>query len=336
MSQPSSNSSSLDSRRSVPTALYPPMSHRNPSTQLKSSLSSKPQYSTTSLPGGGTTDGSMADLSESDSKSRSSLKCAARFCDPLLVAVINSSKPSTQANSLPVPSSLGRSTTTRKLGPVLLEIQQMEWNPTGNSLYTLKTVARSRGNPSLGISVASTCLDVLEASNDKDAFPSSAVDGSGAISMQPCVTGLSTGALCVHSFPSDFDWGGNSDQTTTTTEYYHTGRHHRPATAVAWRPSVSHQVAISWAGHSSGTSASGPGGVSSHPSKRGVTVGSHGRSQPHDRDFGCFVWDLQSHNTKVPLRRLGHQVGATDVGWIMQGNLLVWATRGAGACVVAT
>lgn len=340
---PSSSATAARPRRIVPTAPYPPMSHRNPSTQLKSSLSSKPQYSSgTSTP---IADGSsMADLSESDSKSKSFLHCVAKFCHPSLIAVINPAAGASLSSSSPrdvtgVVTMTTTSTTaalptsrptSRKLGPVLLEIQKLQWNPTSSSLYTLQTIARSRGNPSLGTSVASTCVDVWHGGNTGDAvlLMANTNDVPGYF-IRPLATGLSTGALCVHNFPSDFDWSNSTDDgatsssaSATTTEYYHTGRHHRPATAVAWRPnSNAHQVAISWAAHTMG-SASG-GGSTTHASKRGVSVGSQRSSQPHDRDFGCFIWDLQSHSTKVPLRRFGHQVGATDVGWIRNGDLLV-------------
>ena len=278
-------------------APYPPMAHRNPSsTQLKSSLSSKPQYYSSSLASmtGGVTDGSVA--SEPRDYKNTRLSCAAQFCHPALIAAINPAKNQTNTTSAaneqpPLPL-----TGNRKLGPVLLEIQRLTWKPTSNSLYTLETIAKSRGNPSLGTSVSSTCLDVLP--------PTSAMDMNAA-SIQPCVTGLSTGALCVHSFPDDY-LDGMTDTNATTTEYYHTGRHHRPATAVAWRPLHQH-VAISWAAHHHGATT-----APTSFKRGGVAVGSHGRSQPHDRDFGCFVWDLQSHNTKIPLRRLGHQVGAAD------------------------
>lgn len=319
-------------------APYPPMAHRNPSsTQLKSSLSGKPQYSSS---GGTTADSSVA--SETDSKTAASgsrLACAARFCHPTLIAAINpaaaAARTTTTARETTTPrASAGDDENNRprnRLGPVLLEIQRLTWNPTSQGLYTLETVAKSRGNPSLGTSIASTCLDVLPASSTTTATTATV---STDYTVQPCVTGLSTGALCLHSFPSS-DW---EELTSTasgggggTTEYYHTGRHHRPATAVAWRPSTTHQVAIAWAAHHH-SHHQGPSAVSSSASslsaKRGaaggVPVG--GRSsqqQPHDRDFGCFIWDLQSHNTKVPLRRLGHQVGAANVGWIMEGHLLV-------------
>jgi len=305
-------------------APYPPMAYRNPSTaQLKSSFSTKPQYSSSSLTtmnvgggnggggngggGGGLTDGSVA--SEPPDSKTSSLSCAAQFCHPTFIAAINPAKNHTNMTSTVVENLSLPLTGNRKLGPVLMEIQRLTWKPTSNSLYALETIARSRGNPSLGSSVASTCLDVLP--------PTTTIDNS-ITSIQPCVTGLSTGALCVHSFPDDFlDEMTDQTNNATTTEYYHTGRHHRPATAVAWRPLHQH-VAVAWAAHHYGATA-----PTTSSKRGGVPVGSHGWSQSHDRDFGCFIWDLQSHNTKVPLRRLGHQVGAVDVGWIMQGHLLV-------------
>ena len=340
---PSAAPNGPDSRRIIPpTAPYPPMSHRNPSTQLKSSLSSKPQYSssaagtptTTSIDGGSI-------LSESDSKSKSSLQCVAKFCQASLIAVINPASSTTTTTTTTTPL-VSRSTTSRKLGPVLLEIQRLQWNPTSNSLYTLETVARSRGNPSLGTSVASTCLDI---GSRGEVLSTGVMDGGGATTLPPMASGLSTGALCVHTFPADFDWSNNhvddngaitATSATTTTEYYHTGRHHRPATAVAWRPCNPHQVAISWASHASGSASGSSGAGGPHASKRGVAVGSQRSSQPHDRDFGCFIWDLQSHSTKVPLRRIGHQVGATDVGWIRNGDLLVrMCVIVAAACVLS-
>ena len=107
------------------------------------------------------------------------------------------------ANTTPV---RGNTTTTtanhrsKKLGPVLLELRRLELvvPPTDSSssdddapppsLIRTTTVCQSRGNPSLGNSISSTCLDVR-------------MDGTGASSSLPrCATGLTTGALCVHSF----------------------------------------------------------------------------------------------------------------------------------------
>jgi hypothetical protein len=296
----------------MPAAPYPPMmAHRNPSTpqqQLKSSLSSKPQYSSSSLgssspaaiatttaeasaPGGG------GETATANGK-KTSLPCAVRFCHPSLVATIN-----------PATVDLDK-TETRKWGPVLLELQRLVWEPSATSLYRLETVTKSRGNPSLGTSVASTCLDVKRHNEGLSAYPAM---------VQPCATGLTTGALCIHSFDTWTEGGQVNSSNTSNTEYYHTGRHHRPATAVAWRPGHD-QVAIAWAAHQPGS-----GAASSSSSKRPVSVGSHGRSQPHDRDFACFLWDL--HNTKTPLRRLGHMAGATSVDWIMQGQLLVMGSQ---------
>ena len=281
---------------------YPPMSLRN---QKKSSLSSRPQFSsTTSVASSATGEGagSVAAGTTSTRITTEGRSCVARFCHPAVLAV-----------TYPLPSaplSERRPEATRKKGPILLELQKLTWNPTPDSnitgLYKLETILQSRGNPALGTSVFSTCLDV-PLSSSAAAFPT-------------CATGLSSGALCLHQF--DQRPGSHLDSPftlTSTTEYFHTGRNHRPATAVAWRPDTTNtrqQIAIGWARGSGGSGTSGSGERRS--------------SQPHDRDFGCFVWDVQasSTTTKVPLRRLAHQVGATDLGWIMNGDLLVLGTQG--------
>jgi WD40 repeat protein len=137
----------------------------------------------------------------------------------------------------------------RKLGPSLLELRRLEFSAAGSSgedddeeeeglFSTSTTLCVSRGSPTAaGTSVASTCLDVWRRQEAGGPDPS------------PCATGLTTGALCIHTFRPNqgIDGGGDDDDASfpyvPTVEHYHTSRSQRSATAVAWRPSH-RQVAI--------------------------------------------------------------------------------------------
>jgi hypothetical protein len=198
----------------------------------------------------------------------------------------------TSSTMSPAPTTTNSSSPARKTrGPILLELQRLEidessriihrtavTNNKNGELFRLRTVARSRGNPSLGTSISSTCLDVMH-------------PGANDLIPSPCATGLTTGALCIHTFGLNSGsaargggGGGSSssmnsndiamavtnddaeDSTLSSFEYscnidyFHTPRHHRPATAVAWQPANSNNnksssfVAIAWASRSSTSS----------------------------------------------------------------------------------
>ena len=154
------------STNDVPSAPYPPMmSSRFPSTQLssiRSSLSTSPAYAfpafahrdsvATSIT---TTAGSTEDRTAASSEERFYKHHHApslpklQFCHYDMLATINCplETDTTVANS-------------RKAGPVLLQLRQILFQPHGDKLFANKVVCTSRGNPSLGTSVTSTCIDV--------------------------------------------------------------------------------------------------------------------------------------------------------------------------------
>ena len=228
---------------------------------------------------------------------------------------------------------------SRKLGPLLLDLRRLHWNNhqrdhdhqndetttnTTPSLFSTTVIAQSRGNPSLGSSIYSTCLTVPSRTNIIN-------DSASSSSLPPLIaTGLSTGALCIHSFattPSS-DLTGRTDPTTgnysSSIEYYQIPRNNRPATSVAWRPNHVSQVAIGYA-HSSSISSSTnatasstgafpfasntpdlmslrrPAGVNMGGTTTGAGGGGGGglSSNPStvvDRQYCCFLWDVE-HQT---------------------------------------
>jgi WD40 repeat protein len=276
---------------------------------------------------------------------RARLPARAQFCQWDVLACINCVE--TQAEYLiprPLPpqnlveettsSTTPTRTNTRRLGPLLLELRRLNFEANRNfsDLFEIITICQSRGNPSLGSSVSSTCLDIA-----RSAFLLNQYGGGYA---PPCATGLTTGALCIHSF-------ARNDELTPSVEYYHLPGHHRPATAVAWRPSNDSHVAIGW---------TGPTGSSSsliNTSERqtehvrrtlqvggGAGGGGGGGAKLGDREYCCSVWDVEhqspqpqqqqppqsafspaNRRTKtVPLYKLSHNAGVASLGWVLDGG----------------
>ena len=184
-----------------------------------------------------------------------------------------------------------------KPGPVLLELRhvQIESDPEqrrqGRCL-TSRTIGLGRGNPNLGWGVASRCLSFRP--NSIIAASSSTGTGaanSGASDIVQCATGLSSGAICLHTFRGLDDYlqssvGGNAEteneaastpvQPLQSEVTYFAGRHHRPATSVAWRPgptmSELRHVAVGLTGSGGGD--------------RGGTTHAGGAYQPRGRAIG--------------------------------------------------
>ena len=120
------------------------------------------------------------------------------------------------------------------MGPVLLELRSLQVAEGSDAFFTTQTVGISRGNPSLGASVASTCLDIVAKYSPEH-------QGSPIVA----ATGITTGALCIHSFSSASSGSANDQfyrdssgkntgigegdgiQSSSSIEYYHTPRHHR-------------------------------------------------------------------------------------------------------------
>jgi WD repeat-containing protein mio len=194
----------------------------------------------------------------------------AEFCQFDLLACINC--------SLTAESTAARPS---KLGPLLLDLRRLNYNKnsdTESTLYSTSIVAQSRGNPSLGTSVSSTCL-------------------AAAAQPLPCIaTGLTTGALCVHSFTATSD--ASLYEYNSTMEYYQLPRNHRPATAVAWQGDT---VAIGY-----GTSS----------------------SRAAVDEYGAVLWDVRSKS--APLYKCSHNAGVSSLQWIAvsSGNAPLLAVGG--------
>lgn len=325
------------------------LSQKYPSTQLlRSSLSSTPHYGA----GGGTNKESgvsldhpyhhhhettsgeekTVDFAEAARQRQQLYTSKVDFCARDVIACINCDGDSDGGATMTTINS------NRKQGPVLLELRRISVvQNDANKLFATRPICVSRSNPSLGTSLSSTCLQVAPSSI------SSLTDAT----LPPCATGLTTGALCIHAFTSHDDPTSSSSSSsswTPTIEYFHTPRHHRPSTAVAWRPTTS-QVAIGLVGSSS------TGGASSssqaHSSRRGpAAVGpGSGRASSSsssagggDKDFCCFIWDVEhqvstaaatttaaaGRRTKsTPIYKLAHQTGVASLSWVLEGGQLL-------------
>jgi hypothetical protein len=220
-----------------------------------------------------------------------------------------------------------------KTGPVLLELRSLKVAPSERSeFFTTQIVGISRGNPSLGTSVTSTCLDIVAKYND----PSRS-------SMVVAATGITTGALCIHSFSSASSGSSNNYHTTSTgggtsgtvgnndegegiqsssnIEYYHTPRHHRQASAVACRPTNTNHVAIGLLGSQSAQPATTA--TRRAPGLAGGTGKSGG-----DREFCAFVWDIESQSASsskkhsTPMTKLSHNTAVASMTWLLDGQTL--------------
>ncbi|KAG7362787.1 zinc-ribbon like family protein [Nitzschia inconspicua] len=181
--------------------------------------------------------------------------------------------------------------------------------------FTTRTVGISRGNPSLGLSVASTCLAMSPVQNYDSVM---------------AATGSTTGALCIHHFELDeldeidiTNASINGEVTRASfsaspIEYFHNSRHHRQATAVAWRPVKSSHVAVGLVG--STVSGSMPHAGHHHHHRRAGP----GMRTSGDREFCCFLWDIiDNKKTTSPLQKLCHNTPVASMAWMMDGQTLV-------------
>lgn len=199
-------------------------------------------------------------------------------------------------------------------GPLLLELRRLVFSPknveTGrsSSLFSTASLCQARGNPSLGASVTSTCLSVAPSTQAAD--------------LPAVATALSTGALCIHNFTQQGDASWKA-----STEYYHVPRVQRSATAVEWRPDQNHQVAVGL------TAGGGPSelrqqtqqGLRLAVAAGSMTGGARGAAHPGDRDYCCFLWDIEhqssARRTKAaPVHRLAHQIGIASLAWVSEGG----------------
>lgn len=179
------------------------------------------------------------------------------------------------------------------------------------SFFKTRTVGISRGNPSLGLSVASTCLAMSPVQNYDTIM---------------AATGSTTGALCIHRFEMDelneLDFSATTLNTqaprmtfsASPIEYFHNSRHHRQATAVAWRPVKTSHVVVGLVGSTA------PGSMS-HTSHRRAGPGMRASG---DREYCCFLWDIHdSRKTASPLQKLCHNTPVASLAWMMDGQTLV-------------
>jgi hypothetical protein len=256
----------------VPAAPYPP-SAPDERTGIRSALSSSPAYKPHPL---GSTAARHASTSAPFSwqmkttvktDDRGADKSRILFCpsQPDVYACINcihdadhpqQQQPEQQQSQQQLPPRSKRS------GPILLELRQLYLNTDHDGqLFHSSTLAVSQGNPSLGTSVTSTCMAYPQVSPNI---------------YSPCATGLTTGALCIHTF----------DHELSSSVSYFAPRHQRQASAVAWRPSANQQVAI-------GLVASGSSGE--FGGRRGG--GGGGSRATGDREFCCLLWDVTKGKT---------------------------------------
>lgn len=328
--------------KSVPAAPYPPMNtERNDGDDnfpmgpsLRSSLSSTPHYSHAAFRGGYEHVGGFRSNSElppssqatgggeTDDRPFSELPKAARMATYAsqiqicptwndTVACINCISPSLERDGsnfkAPAMVSSPPPSRSRKAGPILLELRQVQLAAQSEGefdFFTTKTVGLSRGNPSLGTSVASTCLGLPVVKTFDSNLPPGPITGA---------TGLTTGALCIHTFGDEKDADG---LLSSSIEYFHTPRHHRQASAVAWRPIKSNHVAIGLLGSGS---APAPGGSANVRRNPGARAGG-------DREFCCFVWDIEAQSSKrtaQPMTKLSHNAAVASMAWLLDGQTLV-------------
>ena len=243
-------------------------------------------------------------------------------------------------------SSIASSPSSRRgnklAGPVLLQLGQLrcnnengnvddddndeedEWtarrrhhNRERRRLFRNDIIGVSRGNPQLGSSVASTCLSFSQ--NPQQAHDTVTV-----------ATGLTTGALCLHTFRTEPD----STELTSSVDYFST-RYHRPATAVAWRSNAGggssvydNHVAIGLTHHTTTTH---------HTTGQGLRRANPRMGSGGDRDFCCLIWDIERQSTTTPvptttprgvtaatspLLKLSHNAGVASLAWLSNGNTL--------------
>ena len=214
-----------------------------------------------------------------------------------------------------------------KPSPPLIEIRKIKYSaytpsddskqePPRWSPFEHETLLVSRGIPG---SVTSTCLDFAKSTSPTIR----------------CATGLSSGALAVHSISnihadsinSNIEHESNNLDVPTSTVTHYAPRQQRPSSSVAWRPSASggnaknSLVAIGLVGSSSAFSNTSstsiskassarvlPVSASSITSRSGITGSSisgglsstaGGSVGTGDRDFGCLVWDIEAQSSSV-------------------------------------
>ncbi|CAJ1901029.1 unnamed protein product [Cylindrotheca closterium] len=301
-----------DNESSIPHAPYPPQFE----SSIKSASIASPNYkSRSAYPGiersaaaGGYENASRAgdDLSPAGTsaaeKGKADRHIPARikfYHKPADVVACINCKPS-KHNGAKRTVSIEK-TKSRK-APLLLELRQLQpmedYTDDAATLFGTRLCGTSRGNPSLGSNVVSTCLDLpLSINHSQSRFTAA--------------TGSSTGMLCIHSIFADSDM-------TSSIEYFHIPRRQATATSVAWSPTQSNAVAIGLLGNSPSLSQ-----VQPHRRGAGAT-----RTSGGDRDWGCIIWDVEKQQSTArsrnpsPLSKLSHNSPVTALAWLVDGQKL--------------
>lgn len=310
--------------KKFPTAPYPPF------RPLKSSLSSSSCYTTTYERAASSTSPSLVGeqifttgepsiVSNTTTATNSNThgggtvtdhESQIKFCSGLhddIIATINCASPSS--------TNYKRSNNN---GPIMMELRRvcLDWND--GEFFTTRTVGSSHGLLSLGLNVTSTCLD-LPSSDIVNNYNS---NGDGLL----LASGSSTGALCMHQFKSQEESRissecNNDEQlfSATPIEYFHSPRHHRKASAVAWRPNIqTNHVAIGLVGTNTATS-----GTKNHPSLHHHRQQISMRANGSDREYCCFLWDtVDSKRTTIPLSKFSYNSPVASLAWMMNGQTL--------------
>ena len=187
-------------------------------------------------------------------------------------------------------------TSDKRVGPILLDLRRLDIindleSRRQGHVFSSSSISLSRGNPALGTSVSSTCLSFRPHPNVDPRI------------LLPCATGLSTGALCVHSFAED-----PNGHIVSSQDYFST-RHQRPSTVVAWRPKDTRYVAI-------GLDSSG-----------GIRRAAATRPSGGSGDFCCLIWDVEAQPSSkgtvvTPMSKHSHNTGVASMAWLSEGQTL--------------
>lgn len=200
-------------------------------------------------------------------------------------------------------------------GPIMLELRKVDFIDTDletlssssyddDQFFTTRTIGLSRGNPSLGTSVASTCLDL----------PAVKTYSSNQ-SRIAAATGLTTGMLCIHTFGDTRD--DDDGLLSSSIEYFHTPRRQATASSVAWRSTHYNHVAIGLLG---GSASVQPQGAGQRRTGGGI------RSSGGDREFCCLIWDIERQQSTAkqrsssPLTKLSHNSPVASLAWMKDGK----------------
>jgi len=242
-----------------------------------------------------------------------------------LYGAINCAEGTSNANDPAAANKDASKVSTRlKPSPTLLEIRKIKYSayspadnkqdsPSSWSPFEHETILVSRGIPG---SVNSTCLDFSKASSPTIR----------------CATGLTSGALAIHSISNIHAYSTNSNadesnmELPTSTVTHYAPRQQRPASSVAWRPpfsggnSKNGLVAIGLIGSSSSSSSSSnipsTRNISKTASARGLPVGSSSSVGTRSGVTGSTLGTITSGGSTT----MGGSVGAGDRDF----GCLVW------------